>query len=571
MSGFPAFKRSKIRFNIPSQMKALPVVLPILCLIWSPAAESQEEAPRVSAEAIGAAGQVIGLDFDGKERGQMAGGLGRRLATYEALRKEAFPNELAPALLFNPLPPGFQIERQAGKTVWAPDPTFQRPERDEDLAFATVAELAGLIRSRQITSGELTRFYLDRLKTIGPSLHCAITVTEELALGQARRADDELRDGKWRGPLHGIPYAAKDLFDTKGIATTWGVALNAGRLPATDATVIRKLEDAGAVLVAKTSLGELAMGDVWFGGRTRNPWDPARGSSGSSAGSAAAVAAGLVPFALGSETLGSIVSPATVCGTTGLRPTFGRVSRAGAMTLCWSLDKVGPLARSVEDCALVLDAIRGADPADPTTVDAAFRFTEKKKNLRVGYVKADFDQAEGNQPNDLATLATLRSLGFELRELNWPAIPAEPLMLTLEAEAAAAFDELTRANQDDQLVQQADSSWPNTFRSARFIPAVEYLQAMRLRSRLIQEMAGLFEELDVIVAPSWRGKQLLFTNMSGHPCVVVPNGDKTGGKAASICFIGQLFGEADAVQLAGLYQNATAFHRQRPPLGAAAR
>jgi Asp-tRNA(Asn)/Glu-tRNA(Gln) amidotransferase A subunit family amidase len=386
---------------------------------------------------------VIGLEFDGNERGQMADDLAKRLATCEALRQQAFPNELPPALLFNPLPPGFQTERREGKSVWEPDPAFKRPERDEDLAFATVAELAGLIRSRQLTSEELTRLCLDRLQTIGPGRHCAITVTEDLALGQARRADEELREGKWRGPLHGIPYAAKDLFDTRGIATTWGVPLNAGRLPAADATVIRKLQDAGAVLVAKTSLGELAMGDVWFGGRTRNAWDPERGSSGSSAGSAAA---GLVPFALGSETLGSIVSPATLCGTTGLRPTFGRVSRAGAMTLCWSLDKVGPLARSAEDCALVLDAIRRADAADPTTVEAAFRFTEKKQ-LRVGYVKADF-----------------------------------------------------------------------------------------------------------------------FTNMSGHPCVVVPNGDKTGGKAASICFIGQLFGEADAVQLAGLYQNATDFHRQRPPL-----
>jgi Asp-tRNA(Asn)/Glu-tRNA(Gln) amidotransferase A subunit family amidase len=320
------------------------------------------------------------------------------------------------------------------------------------------------------------------------------------------------------------------------------------------------------VLVAKTSLGELAMGEVWHGGKTRNPWNPEAGSSGSSAGSGAAVAAGLVPFALGSETLGSIVSPATVCGTTGLRPTFGRVSRAGAMVLCWSLDKIGPMARTAEDCALVLDAIRGADPADPSTRDAAFRFTKKKRNLRVGIVKADFAAGNGNHANDLATLATLRELGFELRELEWPQIPPQPLMLTLEAEAAAAFDELTRSNQDDELVQQTASSWPNSFRSARFIPAVEYLQSMRLRARLVEEMARLFTEVDVIVAPSWSGNQLLYTNMSGHPCVVVPNGDKTGGNPASICFIGRLFGEADAVQVAAAYQRGTKFHLQRPPL-----
>jgi Asp-tRNA(Asn)/Glu-tRNA(Gln) amidotransferase A subunit family amidase len=525
------------------------------------------ENPGVPTEMIRAAEQVIGLEFTGKEREMMASDLGKRLDAYQALRKEKFPNELAPAILFNPLPRGFQIEKEAKPPVWKPARKIKRPARDEDLAFATVADLASLIRSRQITSEELTRFHLDRLKQYGPRLHCVITLTEDLAIAQAKRADAELRAGKWRGPLHGIPYAAKDLLDTKGIATTWGVSLHTNRLPTANATVIRKLEEAGATLVAKTSLGELAMGDVWFGGKTRNPWNPEKGSSGSSAGSASAVAAGLVPFAIGSETLGSIVSPATVCGTTGLRPTFGRVSRAGAMALCWTLDKIGPLARTAEDCALVLNAIRGADAADPTTVDAAFRFTQKKKNLRVGIVKSDYAEAKGNQTNDLATLATLRALGYELRELEWPKIPTKPLMLTLEAEAAAAFDELTRANQDDQLVQQAATSWPNSFRSARFIPAVEYLQAMRLRTRLVEEMAELFAEVDVIVAPSWRGDQLVYANMSGHPCVVVPNGVKSGGNPASICFIGQLYGEADVVQLAATYQNATSFHRQRPPLG----
>jgi Asp-tRNA(Asn)/Glu-tRNA(Gln) amidotransferase A subunit family amidase len=310
------------------------------------------------------------------------------------------------------------------------------------------------------------------------------------------------------------------------------------------------------------------MGDIWFGGLTRNPWEIDKGSSGSSAGSASAVAAGLVPFAIGTETLGSIVSPSTVCGTTGLRPTFGRVSRAGAMALCWSLDKIGPLARSAEDCALVFDAIRGRDEADPSTMNAAFTFTEKKplRKLRVGYVKSDFEKVEGNQTNDLKTLEALRALGVELREVQWPNIPQGALHLTLSAEAAAAFDELTRSGDDDKLVQQERGKWPNSFRAARFIPAVEYIQGMRLRTRLIEEMDKLFEDLDVIVAPSWRGKQLLYSNMTGHPSVVVPNGIKDRSNPVSICFLGKLFGEADILHLAEAYQAATAFHQQRPPI-----
>jgi Asp-tRNA(Asn)/Glu-tRNA(Gln) amidotransferase A subunit family amidase len=537
-------------------------------LIAFPAVAPGADADSViTTETIAAASKLIGLPFTPMEREMMAAGLAKRLRTYEALRRESFPNELAPALFFHPLPAGFQVEKETAQNRWAPSNDGTRPERDDDLAFATVAQLAALIRSRQISSEELTQFHLARLKKFGPPLHCVITLTEERALTEARAADAELRAGKWRGPLHGIPYAAKDLLDTKGIATTWGVAIHRDRVPSSDATVIRKLQEAGAVLVAKTSLGELAMDDVWFGGRTRNPWNPEKGSSGSSAGSAAAVAGGWVPFAIGSETLGSIVSPSNVCGTTGLRPTFGRVSRAGAMTLCWTLDKIGPLARSAEDCALVLEAIRGSDPADPTThLDPPFLFTAKKKELRVGFVKADYEGQYDNLTNDLATLDQLRALGFTLREVSWPDIPTQPLVLTLDAEAAAAFDELTRSDQDDQLAQQSPSSWPNQFRSARFIPAVEYIQAMRLRTRLIEEMAALFKDVDVIIAPSTRGRQLLYTNMAGYPCVVVPNGDKTGGKHASICFIGRLFGEADIVQVAGAYQNATEFHRQRPPL-----
>lgn len=526
------------------------------------------EAPRVTTNEIAAAEKLLGLDFTPEERAQMSRSVQNRLGAYEVLRKESFPNELVPALVFNPRPVGFQVEAEKRRPVWKPAKRISRPKNDDDLAFLSVADLAALIRSKQISSEELTQFCLKRLKKFGPRLHCVVTLTEERALAEARAADAESKSGKWRGPLHGIPYVAKDLLDTKGIPTTWGVSLYTNRVPTADATVITKLTEAGAILVAKSSLGELAMGDVWFGGLTRNPWNPEKGSSGSSAGSASAVAAGLVPFAIGSETMGSIVSPCTVCGVTGLRPTFGRVSRAGTMTLSWSLDKLGPIARSVEDCALVLDSIRGADQKDPTTIDGAFRFTKKKplKKLRVAYVKSDFDKKEGNQTNDIATLEVLRSAGLELTEVEWPRIPRDPLWLTLSAEDAAAFDELTRSNLDDRLVQQESGSWPNSFRAARFIPAVEYIQAMRLRARLIEEMARLFKGVDVIIAPSWRGPQMLYSNMAGYPCVVVPNGDKTGGNPASICFIGRLFGEADAVQVAEIFQKNTVWNRQRPKL-----
>jgi Asp-tRNA(Asn)/Glu-tRNA(Gln) amidotransferase A subunit family amidase len=525
-------------------------------------------AESVSTNEISAAEKILGIEFTPKEREMMVRDLNNRVGTYESLRKENIPNDLPLSLVFNPLPLGFKVESDAKRTHWKPRKGIKRPERDEDLAFMSLADLAGLIRTRQITSTELTKFSLERLKKFDPKLHCVVTLTEERALREAKRADEELRAGKWRGSLHGIPYAAKDLLDTKDIVTTWGVSLNTNRIPKKDATVIKKLEEAGAVLVAKTSLGELAMGDIWFGGLTRNPWDIEKGSSGSSAGSASAVSAGLVPFAIGTETLGSIVSPSTVCGITGLRPTFGRVSRAGAMTLCWSLDKIGPLARTAEDCALVFDAIRGSDEHDPSTIDASFKFQKARavKKLRVGMVKSDFEKAEGNQTNDLKTLEVLRNLGIELKEVQWPKLPDGSLYLTLSAEAAAAFDELTRSGDDDKLVQQERGKWPNSFRAARFIPAVEYIQGMRLRARLIEEMNKLFADLDVIVAPTWRGKQLLYSNMSGHPSIVIPNGLKSGSNPASICFLGKLFGEAEIIQLANAYQAVTDFHRQRPPV-----
>lgn len=541
------------------------IFLVVMGLVWGSLARAATNAPTAD---LAVAARVNGLEFTEPELEQLSKSVEQRRETWAVLRGRPFPNSLPPAWAFDPRPPGFRFPVAQDDFRWSPPAGTQRPQNPADLPFLPVTELAALLRSRQVTSEELTVLSLDRLRRFGPALHCVVNLTEERALLAARAADRELAAGRWRGPLHGIPYGAKDLLATRGTPTTWGATPFTNQVFDADAAVIRKLDQAGAVLVAKLSLGELAMGDVWFGGRTRNPWQPEKGSSGSSAGSAAAVAAGLVPFALGSETLGSIVSPATVCGVTGLRPTFGRVSRAGAMTLCWSLDKLGPLARSAEDCALVLEAIRGADPDDRSTVAAPFAYAAGRalRTLRIGVLEDDFTRPHGNFTNNQAALLALRNLGAELKPVKLPDLPAGPLWSILEVESAAAFDELTRSNHDDALVQQGPGNWPNLFRSARFIPAVEFVQATRLRTELMTAMDALFRDLDVLVTPAWDGNTLLFSNMTGHPCVVVPNGDKAGGAPASICFLGKLFGEGAALETASAYQRATAWHRQRPDL-----
>jgi Asp-tRNA(Asn)/Glu-tRNA(Gln) amidotransferase A subunit family amidase len=527
------------------------------------------EAPApLGPETLRAAAQTAGLEFSAAELAQVSDNVNGRLESLAVLHRRSWSNSLAPALVFDPRPPGFVFPVRRSEFEWSPPARFRRPQDRGELAFLSVAELSALLRSRQLSSEELTVLCLERLRRFGPSLHCVVELTEERALAAARAADRELKAGKWRGPRHGIPYGAKDLLDARGAHSTWGAAPFTNQVAPADATVIRKLEAAGAVLVAKLSLGELAMGDVWFGGLTRNPRQPDKGSSGSSAGSASAVAAGLVPFALGSETLGSIVSPATVCGVTGLRPTFGRVSRSGAMTLCWSLDKLGPLARSAEDCALVLHAIQGADGLDRAAIDAPFAFSTKRpvKRLRAGFLERDFGKADGNRTNNTAALAELRALGMDLKPVALPDLQDRPLWLILEAEAAAAFDDLTRTGRDDELVQQGPGNWPNLFRGARFIPAVEYLQANRLRTELMAAMDALFRDFDVIVAPVFAGDSLLYANMSGHPCVVVPNGDTSAGAPASFCFLGPLFGEGAALEAAVAYQRVTRWHRQQPDL-----
>jgi len=525
----------------------------------------------LTVQDIASASKISGLRFTLKERQMMLDDLEQNLENFKKMREISLENSVSPALLFNPLPSGYDLSaiRKTQVFVYDEPEEVRVPDNLEDLAFYPVTDLAWLIKNRRISSEFLTRLYLERLKKYGPKLHCLVTLTEDLALKQARQADRELAAGYYRGPLHGIPYGLKDLLAIKGYPTTWGSPIYKTQQLENDSTVFKKLTEAGAVLVAKLSLGELAWGDVWFGGMTRNPWDPKQGSSGSSAGSASATAAGLVAFAIGTETWGSIVSPSTRCGTSGLRPTFGRVSRYGAMALSWSMDKIGPIARSVEDLALIFREIIGPDGKDRTVFDLPFSYDgrEDLKKIRVGYLKKAFDQVRNNKEKYLAVLDVLKSLGLELTEINLPELDPNIISFILNVEAAAAFDEITRKDLDELMVRQGRNAWPNAFRQSRFVPAVEYLQANRLRTLLIEAMAEKLKEIDVYVAPS-AGPNLLLTNLTGHPTVVIPCGFDDTGHPLSISFIGNLFNEGQALRLAKAYQLATGYHLKHPDLKA---
>jgi len=523
---------------------------------------------KITTSDIASVEKIAALQFTAKERKMMLNGVRRNSSSYERLRNTSLENHIPPALLFNPVIPGMKFEQKQSPLKYTIPADVQVPENLEDLAFYPVTALAQLIKSRRITSIELTQLYLSRLKKYGSRLECVITLTEGLALKQAKRADEEIASGKYRGPLHGIPWGAKDLLSTKGIKTTWGAMPYKDQIIDEDATVVRRLEEAGAVLVAKLSMGALAMGDVWFGGKTRNPWNPEQGSSGSSAGSASATAAGLVGFSIGTETHGSIVSPSTRCNVTGLRPTFGRVSRYGAMALSWSMDKIGPICRTVEDCALVFHAIFGPDGKDLTIVDLPFNWDPSinLKDIRIGYLKKAFERENDDKKNNDAALEILRSLGIELVPIDLPDFPIYNLSFILRAEAAAAFDELTRSNRDDLLVRQTGGAWPNSFRQARLIPAVEYIQANRLRTLLMQKMAQKMEGIDVYIAPRRGGANLLLTNLTGHPAVLVPNGYNEKEEPTPISFMGDLFEEAKALRAAKAFQDATGFHLKHPDL-----
>jgi Asp-tRNA(Asn)/Glu-tRNA(Gln) amidotransferase A subunit family amidase len=541
--------------------------LSVCCFFLGGFLQEETETISFTKEMVAAAEKLIGLEFTAVERDSMLEGLEEQLNNYENIRQIHLENAVPPALLFNPIPAGATFDSLKKPFKMSPVKGVRLPENREDLAFYSVRELAELIKTRQVTSEQLTRMYLDRLRKYHPKLECLITLTEDLALQKAKRADAEIAAGKYRGPLHGIPYGAKDLLATRGYQTTWGAAPYKDQMIDKDAAVITRLEEAGAVLVAKLTMGALAWGDVWYGGKTRNPWNLEQGSSGSSAGSASATSAGLVAFAIGTETWGSIVSPSTRCGVTGLRPSYGRVSRSGAMALSWSMDKIGPICRTVEDCAVVFNAIYGPDGVDQTLYDLPFNYDPDIdiSKLRIGYLKDAFEKDTTNQPFNDKALETLRTLGIELIPLELPELPAYDISFILSAESAAAFDDLTRSNRDDLLVRQIKNAWPNVFRQSRFIPAVEYINANRIRYLMIQKMAKMMSEVDLYVTPSF-GENLLLTNLTGHPCVVVPNGFREDGTPVSISFIGKLFGEAEILVLAKTYQDVTGFHLKHPAL-----
>ncbi len=597
----------------------------------SPAATAAKpnSLPKITAEMLDQAAVLAGVGpFNAEQKKMMLDGLSDQRDGYSKIRALKLENSLPPAFAFHPQPAPKPGEAHIAFPNMTPELQFndeaggepQAPANLEDLAFATVLELANLIYHRKVTAVALAQMYIARLKRYDPKFHFVITLTEERAMEKAKAVDDDLANGLYRGPLHGIPWGAKDLLAVKGYPTTWGAGGFEHQTFDEDAAVVKRLDDAGAVLVAKLSLGALAMGDKWFGGRTRNPWNAEQGSSGSSAGSASAVAAGCVGFAIGSETLGSISSPSTRCGTTGLRPSFGLVPRTGAMALSWTMDKLGPICRSVEDCALVLDVIHGPDGKDLSAAQANFDWDAnfEWRNLRVGYLKSEFDpqpplELKEAVPNETAeeqkkredanaekqaartrrdydrqyeqaALDKLRSMEVNLIPVELPKLPWGSMVPLLTAEAAAAFDELTMTGRDHLLTEQGAEDWPNDFRVARLYPAVEYIQANRARTLAVRQMAALFEQVDIIVTPT-TDSQLIATNLSGNPAVILPNGlrgvdapmppaiddgdhDDIGGPGTpvSITFLGGLYQDAKLAAFARAYQEATKFNKVHPTL-----
>ncbi|HEY0678661.1 MAG TPA: amidase [Chitinophagaceae bacterium] len=510
----------------------------------------------------------LDLDFNNSEADSMLGNLRGQQNTYRNMHRTYPENSLAYPFAFNPAPFGYSIPVKQEKVNWNIPVNTSLPSNRNELAFYSIPQLASLIRSKKISSVELTRFFIERLKKWGDTLECVITLTEELAMKEAKQADDDLKKGIYRGPLHGIPYGLKDLFAVKGYKTTWGSAPYKDQVVDENAYVYTQLKNAGAVLCAKLSLGALAYDNRWFGGFTRNPWNLQQGSSGSSAGSAAATVAGLLPFAIGTETLGSIVSPSTRCGATGLRPTFGTVSRSGAMVLCWSLDKTGPICRSAEDAAIVYYYIKGTDGKDPGAIDHAFNYNAKTdiKKLRIAYAENYFSRL-AKDAMEWKVIEVYRSLGANVQAVQFPdsaLYPFNMVDIVLSAESAAAFDELTRSNRDDLIERQDKNFWPNEFRSARFIPAVEYINANRYRSNLIKGMNDFMKNYDVLIVPTYAGRQLSMTNLSGHPVVCMPMGFNQRGLPVSITLIGNLYDEASILSVAKAFQDKTEHHLKRP-------
>ena len=550
---------------------AVGVAAPDLFLASTQPQQQQQPPPtqRVTKEMLHAAEQLIGIELNDAQETMALRGVNQALAGYETLRKIEVPLDTEPATAFHPALPGKKFD-------WKPI-KFRLTRQEipkygslEEVAFFTATQLAELVRTKQVSSVDLTRMYLGRLKRYGPKLLCVVTLTEELALKQAAEADREIKTGKYRGPLHGIPCGIKDLFATKGIKTTWGAEPYRDQMIDYDSTVVERLRDAGAVLVAKLSMGALAQGGRWFGGVTRNPWQVDEnliGSSGSSAGPASATSAGLVGFSIGTETLGSIVSPSTRCGCAGLRPTYGRVSRYGAMGLSWTMDKIGPISRGVEDLAAVLSSIYGPDQRDITVGDVPFNWAPDVplSKMRIGYLKAEFEAGENEKQKALykEALDAIRTAGAHLEPIELPKFSTGSLRVILIAEAAAAFDDITRDGRVNQLSGQAPGDWPNTFRTSRFIPAVEYIRAQRARTLLMHEMDKLMSKWDVFVSPAPGSASLLVTNLTGHPQVCVPCGF-IDNLPRSIMFTGGLYDEGSPLRVALAFERATRWHTMHP-------
>jgi Asp-tRNA(Asn)/Glu-tRNA(Gln) amidotransferase A subunit family amidase len=522
----------------------------------------------VTLSQIAGAEKMFGLSFSQQKRDSMTGILANRLKTYNYLHAQKLNNDMPVPQWYSPVIPGMTVPRKQMPVHFTISDQVLLPINRSQLAFYSILQLASLIKHRKITSEQLTRFYLERLKKYGPVLHCVIEITEDIAIRQARIADAEIAKGKYRGPLHGIPYGIKDLFAVEGTHTTWGTPPFRNQVINQTAFVAAQLEQAGAVLVAKLSLGEMGIDDVWFGGLTRNPWDTAKGSGGSSAGPASATAAGLVPFAIGTETYGSIVDPAMRCGVTGLRPTFGSIARTGGMALAWSSDKVGTLCRSAEDAAVVFFYIHGADQTDASSIQFAFNYTGSvyMEKLKIAYVSNYIDTLPSNS-TEKQTLIVLKEMGAQLIPFTFPDSMHgdELLSLIIVSESAAAFDLFTRSSKDDEMIQQNKNDWPNTFRTSRFVPAVEYINACRMRYQIMKKMDPLIDGYDIIITPPDTGDQEAITNLTGNPSVTIPNGFLPNGMPASITFVGKHFGEATLLAFAKAYQEHTGFHLRHPP------
>ena len=512
--------------------------------------------------------KIIGLDFDKKYIDTLYPYLQRNKEGFDSLRKYTLDYDMVPAVRFDPLPMNFTPKPQSGFPEWEIPNNIDVPENKADLAFYSIPQLASLIKNKKISSLELTQFFIERLKKYNDILQCTITITEEMALEQAKTMDAEIANGKYRGILHGIPYGVKDLMAVEGYKTTWGAAPYRDQQIDMTATVVQKLQDAGGILVAKLVSGSLARGDVWFNGKTKNPWDTTQGASGSSAGSGSATSAGLVPYSLGTETLGSILSPSTRNGITGLRPTYGRVSRHGVMSLSWSMDKVGPMTRSAEDCAIVYSVITGKDPKDGMTTDFPDGFEPNKdyKSLKVAYLKNDIEKDSSLSKENLDNaVKKFEDMGISLHAVELPKdVPYNSFDIILRAEAGAFFDDMVRAEEVDKMVEQHQRSRANSLRQARFIPAVEYIQANRQRQVLIEKMQAVMKDYDVLISPSSGNRLSIITNLTGHPAISIPTGLDKKKHPTSITLISNLYDEASILLLAKAFQDQTDFDEMHP-------